>query len=118
MKKLQAILAQLELTLAIQQVPKSPPPDFIRMACTTTSVSYKNPLTVDELIQALLTGKVPAGEKPHLRALLDEAAPSLLKGIVLEAGRWSRPGKAEKNLARIARDIGASRRIEDWLNTA
>jgi transcriptional regulator with XRE-family HTH domain len=117
-KKLRAILNHVGLVLTVQQAPKIPRPDFIRMACTTASVSYKNALTEDELIRALLDGKIPAGRKPHLRTLFDEATPSLLKGLVTEASRWTKPGRVEKNLVRIARDIGSTGRITEWLKTA
>lgn len=117
-KKLLAILDQLGLSLSLQQASKAPGPDFIRMACTTASVSYKTALTEDELIRALISGKITSGKRPHLRALLDEASPSLLNGLVKEASRWTKPGRVEKNLAHIARDIGSVRRIKGWLTSA
>lgn len=112
-QKLRALLNHVGLELTIQQAPKKTRLDFIRMACTTASVSYKSALTEDELIRALLDGKVPAGRKPHFRTLLDEAAPALLTGLVMEAGRWAKPGRVEKNLVKIARDIGSTRRITE-----
>jgi transcriptional regulator with XRE-family HTH domain len=115
-RKVQAILARLGLALAIEQA--KPRQDFIRMACTTASVSYKKVLTEDELVQALLTGKLPRGKRPHFRTLLDEATPALLRGLVGEASRWTKPRRMEKNLARIGREVGSTRRMEDWLKTA
>lgn len=115
-KKVQAILGRLGLSLAVQQAAVRQ--DFIRMACTTASVSYRNALTEDDLVQALLTGKVPPGKKPHLRTLLDEATPALLKGLVSEAGQWTKPGRVERNLAKIGRQVRSTRRMEDWLKTA
>lgn len=117
-RKLQAILDQLGLALALQQASKTGGPDFIRMACVTASVSYKTALTEDDLIHALISGKIPAGKRPHLRALLDEASPTLLNGLVKEATRWTKPGRVEKNLVHIAREIGSVRRIKDWLTSA
>jgi hypothetical protein len=87
------------------------------MACTTASVSYKSALTEEELVRSLISGKVPPGKRPHLRALLDEATTSLLKGLVRETSRWTKPGRVKKNIARIAREVGASRRIDEWLTT-
>jgi len=118
MRKVLAILGNLQLDLAVRPVAGVRRPDFIRMACTTANVSYKNALTDDELIRALLTGRTPAGKRPHLRALLDEAAPELLRGLIAEVAKWSKPGRAEKNLQNIARDVGAARRMETWLKTA
>ena len=88
------------------------------MACATASVSYKIELTEDELIHALLTGKLAAGKHPHLRSLLDEAAPALLRGLVDEASKWTKPGRVEKNLEKIANDVGAARRIANWMKAA
>ena len=70
-RKVLAILETLGLDLAVQPVPETRRPDFIRMACTTANASYKIALTEDELIHALLTGKPATGNRPHLRALLD-----------------------------------------------
>lgn len=117
-KKVLAILETLGLDLSVQPAPETRRPDFIRMACTAANVSYKNALTENELIRALLAGKLPADKRPHLRTLLDEAAPELLNGLVKEAGKWTRPERVRKNLAKFAHDIGATRRIENWLTTA
>jgi transcriptional regulator with XRE-family HTH domain len=115
-KKVQAILGRLGLSLAVQQAAVRQ--DFIRMASTTASVSYRNALTEDDLVQALLTGKVPPGKKPHLRTLLDEATPALLQGLVGEAGQWTKPGRVERNLAKLGRQVRSTRRMEEWLKTA
>jgi transcriptional regulator with XRE-family HTH domain len=115
-KKVQTILGRLGLSLVVQQAAVRP--DFIRMACTTASVSYRKPLTEDELVQALLTGKVLQGKRPHLRTLLDEATPALLNGLIDEARQWTKAGRVERNLARIGREVRATKRMEDWLRTA
>jgi transcriptional regulator with XRE-family HTH domain len=116
--KLQALLAQVGLGLSLQPAIEPARPDFIRMACTTASVSYRSTLSEDELVRALLDGRIPAGKKPHFRTLLDEAPLPLLNGLLDEARRWTKAGRVEKNLDRIARDAGASRRISEWLKTA
>ena len=117
-RKLQSVLDRVGLTLSIQAAPADGQPDFIRMACTTANVSYKAALSEDELIRVLLTGKVPLGKRPHLRTLFDEGSDALLKGMFDEASRWTAPGRVEKSIARIAREVGASRRVEEWLTTA
>lgn len=114
-RKVVAILETLGLDLSVQPAPETRRPNFIRMACSTANASYKITLTEDELIHALLTGKLAADKRPHLRTLLDEAAPELLRGLVGEASKWTRPGRVEKNLEKIAHDIGATRRIANWL---
>ncbi len=117
-KKLQTLLEHVGLTLAIQPASKTRRSDFIRMASTTASVSFRQVLTEDELIHALLSGKIPRGKKPHFRALLDEARPSLIRGLMNEVGRWSKPGRIEKNLRKIANTVGATERMDEWLKTA
>ena len=114
-RKVLAVLDRLGLELAWQPGGRSRRPDYVRMACTRTNVSFKSALTGEELIHALVTGKVPAGRSAHLRSLLNEAPTTLLRGLVDEAERWSRPGKLEKNLERLAHDTGATRRIDEWL---
>lgn len=115
-KKVLTILQRLGLELSLQKTERRQ--DFIRMACTTASVSYRNPLAEGELIQALLTGKIPPGKRPHFRTLLDEATPTLLSGLVKSVSQWTKPGRVERNLVRIAHEVGSTRRIEDWLKTA
>jgi transcriptional regulator with XRE-family HTH domain len=116
-RKLQALLENVGLTLAIQPVATRSEPDFIRVAATTASVSFKQPLTGAELMRALLTGKVPPAKRPHFRLLLEEAKPSLVRGLLSEVSRWTKPGKLEKNLDAIARDVGATEQIAEWLKT-
>jgi HTH-type transcriptional regulator / antitoxin HipB len=114
-RKLQAILGAVDLTLTIQPTQKASTPDFIHIACMTANVSYRETLTGDQLIRALLTGIIPAGRRPHFRTLLDEAAPAILQGLVQEAERWTKPGRAEKNLAKIATAINPKRKPTEWL---
>ena len=110
-RKVISLLDQLGLTLDVQSARKDRP-DFIQMACTTANVSFRATLTEDELIRALLTGKAPARKKAHLRTLLDDAPTALIDGLVKEVGRWSKPGRVETNLARLAVEVGASK----WQN--
>ena len=105
-KKAEAILGKLGMELNIKAAKSKKKPDFVAMACTSASVSFKKQLTPDELIHALLSGKVPTGKEAHLITLLDEAPPGLLKGLIGQVGSWVKPGKVERNLARIAMQVG------------
>jgi len=107
--KVLALLDQLGLTLSVEAA-QTDHPDFIRMACTTANVSFRAKLTEDELIRALLTGKVPTRKQPHLRTLLDDAPELLLDGLINEIGRWSKPGLIKRNLTQIAEQVGAKER--------
>lgn len=114
-RKVLAVLEALGLVLSVE--PRPGRPDYLRMACTSANVSFRTSLTEDELVHAIVTGKVPKGKAAHLRVLFDEAPLKLLKGLAGEAGKWARPGKLERNLGQLAQDCGASRKIEEWLTT-
>lgn len=117
-RKVAAVLEKLSLALAVEPVGRIRRPNYLGMACTTANVSFKSALTEDQLVHALVTGKMPAGRAAHFRSLFDEAPTSLLKGLAEEAGKWARPGKLERNLERLVHESGASRKIETWLKSS
>lgn len=117
LRKVLALLDHLGLSMALQHGGRPRRPNYLRMACTTANVSFKTALTEDELMRALITGKVPSGRSAHLRSMLDEAPVAMLTGLAEDAGKWTRPGRLQKNLEQLARDAGASRKIEEWLKT-
>ncbi len=80
-------------------------PDFVRMACTSASVSFRELLTEDELVRVLVTGKVPRNRRPHLRSLLEEAPENLVKGLIEQVTTLAKPGEVEKNLGKIAQAL-------------
>ena len=116
-RKVLAVIDHLGLSVTLQQGVRPRRPDYVRMACTSANVSVKTALTEDELIHALVTGKVPAKRAPHLRSLLDEAPAALLQALAEEAAGWTKPGKLERNLRKLASDLGVSRSVEGWLKT-
>ena len=107
-RKVEALLDQLGLVVLVEQPQEPSRPDFLRLASTAASVSFKTALTERELVHALLTGKVPADRRPHLRALLEESPRALLTRLIQQVSRWTRPGKLERNLNRIAATVGLS----------
>ena len=114
-RKVQAILDQVGLVLKVADAsvePKST--DFLRLASTSASVSFKDALTEKELLRVLLTGKVPAERRPHIRLLLEEAPRSLVEGLAQQVARWARPGKVERNLDKIAADVGVAATARKW----
>ena len=117
-RKVLTVLEALGLELAVEPTGRPRKPDYLRMACTSASVSFKTSLTENELVHAVITGKVPKGKAAHLRALFDEAPLSLLTGLAEEAAKWTKPGKLAENLERLVHDTGASREISAWLKTA
>jgi hypothetical protein len=92
------------------------PPDFIFMACTTASVSYRESLTREELVQALLTGRVPQNRYAHFRVLLDETPIALLRGLIEQVGKQATPASVAENFQRIAAELGASRDLSSLLS--
>lgn len=91
------------------------PPDFVAMACTTASVSYREALRPEELVQSLLTGKVPKNRHAHFHVLLDEAPVPLLKGLLEQVGRQATYEQVAKNFERIANDLTSSRDLRALL---
>ena len=107
LKKAQAILEKLDMELTIDQAgPKAKKPDFVAMASASAGVSFSKQLTAAELAHALLAGKATPGKEAHFIVLLEEAPGSLLKGLVDQVGAWVKPGKVEKNLKKIAKQVG------------
>ena len=101
-KKMQNVLDRLDLDLSVVPAPKKRGQDFVRMACTTASVPYRHALSQEELLHALLSGKVPRNRGPHLRRLFEEAPRALLDGLAAQVGAWARPGKVQNNLHKLA----------------
>lgn len=115
--KIQALLDQRGLALAIDRKPTPREPDFLKVASTAASVSFKTSLTEGELPRALLTGRVPAHRRPHLRALLEESPKAVSRGLLAQVTRWSRPGKVERNLRQIAATLGVPQSADKWLQS-
>ncbi|HYL90360.1 MAG TPA: helix-turn-helix domain-containing protein [Burkholderiales bacterium] len=116
-RKVLALLDELGIELTIEHGKRLRRPDYVRMACTTASVSFRHTLGEDELVRALVTGRIPENRGAHIRTLFDEAPAALLNGLAAEAGRWIDPGKLERNLLRLARDADATRKVSEWLKT-
>ena len=114
-RKLQAVLDQLGLALLIERTPQPKPTDFLRLASTAASVSFKTALSERELLRALLTGKVPRDRHPHLRTLLEESPRTLVKGLIHQVRGWTDPGKLERNLAKIAAVVGLPEIPDKWM---
>ena len=99
-------------------LPPLPQTDYIGMACTTAGISMRKALGPDELVRALLTGKPTPGKHAHFVILLEEAPPSLLRGLIAQVGAWAKPDRVAKNIRKIAGTIGVRLRPAEWLKTA
>ncbi len=114
-RKVITLLDQLGLAFLIDQTPPGKPPDFLRLASTAASVSFKTALSDDELRRILLTGKVPSDRRAHLRTLLEESPRALMKGLIQQMRRSTDPGKLELNLAKIAAQLGLPDNSNQWM---
>ncbi len=114
-RKVQALLEQLDLALGIDRPPPSRATDFLRLASNSASVSFKSPLTERELASALLSGKVPAHKSPHIRALLEESPKAVIRGLIRQVSRSTTPGRVERNLGRVAAAVGLAPGAHKWL---
>ena len=112
-KKAQSILEKLGMEVTFRPAKaKSAKDDYAGMASASASVSFKKRLSPEELLHALLSGKATPGKEAHFITLLEEAPPALLRGLVAQAGAWVKPGKIEKNLQKIADELGL--RSQAW----
>jgi transcriptional regulator with XRE-family HTH domain len=93
-------------------------PDYVRMACTSASTSFRERLRPDELVRVLLSGRVPAARRPHLRVILEELPAPVLEGVVRQVERWSNREKVLENLASIAGALGTTLRTGSWTTPA
>lgn len=119
LKKAAAILEQLDMELDIKPKARKPAePDYIGMAAQSASVSFKAQLSPDELVHALLSGNAPKGKKAHLIALLEEATPSLFAGLLGKVEPYAPPGKVQKNVQKLAQQVGLIKRGEVWTRAA
>lgn len=92
--------------------------DYIGMACTTAGVSLRKALAPDELVHALLHGKVTQGKQAHFVVLLEEAPPALLRGLIAQVGAWGKPGQVARNVRKIAGALGVRLKEAEWLKSA
>jgi transcriptional regulator with XRE-family HTH domain len=114
-RKVLALLAPLNLALRVERPPPSKATDFLRLASTSASVSFKSPLSQRELLAALLSGKVPPGKSPHIRALLEESPKAVVRGLIRQIGGGTTPGKVERNLHKLGAAVGLSAERAKWL---
>jgi transcriptional regulator with XRE-family HTH domain len=114
-RKLMAILEIVGQRLTVLSAPdERGEPDYVRMACTSASTSFRERLRPDDLVRILLSGKVPAARRPHLRVILEELPAPVLEGVVRQVEGWSNREKVLENLASIARALGTTLRIGSW----
>jgi transcriptional regulator with XRE-family HTH domain len=115
--KVCALLRAVGLNLLVAQQTGQVEADVVALAATAASVSFKESLTKEELIHAILTGSVSAGRRPHIRALLEEADEALLTGLFAQLRRQTTPGRLENGVEKLANSIGIKRNLTRWLKS-
>ncbi len=107
-RKLFALLSAVGMELAV--VPKATGErDYLKLACASANVSYKISLKPDELARALLSGKIPAARRSHLRAVFDEAPEPVFEGLLSQVEAWSKPDRVRKNVQALAAQLDSRR---------
>jgi len=110
-KKLLALLSAVGLELALAPTPKrSNRKDYLKLACTSANVSYKESLTPDELVRALLSGVAPNARRPQLRVIFDEVPETVFEGMLAQVSRWASSERVRRNSEKLANQIGSRRR--------
>ena len=89
--------------------------DAIAVAASAGSTGFKEPLSGEELIWALLTGNPPARKSPHLRRLLEDSSPRLVAGLVNQISNWVEPARVQRGLLSLAAKLDVAARRE-WSN--
>lgn len=109
-KKLLALLATVGLDVALTpRHPRTSKRDYLKLACASANVSYKEALTPDELASALLSGKALAARRPQLRVVFDEVPDAVFEGLLAQVGAWSKPERVRRNAQALARKLGSRR---------
>jgi transcriptional regulator with XRE-family HTH domain len=118
-KKVEALLEKLDMEIDIKTAePNTHKPDYVSMASQSASVSFKNSLEPEELVNALLSGKPPVSKHAHMIAVLEESSSALFNGLLEQVSPWTKPGKVEKNLQKIAKEVGLVEGSTVWKKAA
>lgn len=111
-RKVATVAKRVGLAIDIAPVARRASPNPFRIACVASSVAFREKLNEDDLVKGLATGKVPAGRRPHLRALLDEVPAVVLRQLLARLGGTKR---LVDNVRLLAADLQCSRDPDSWL---
>jgi len=115
-RKLAGLLEVLGARLDVSTISDQRGPDFLKIAATSASVSFRESLTASELRKILLTGRVPRRRRPHIRALLNEAPEAVWRGLAGQFQPLVARDQLAGNLKNLARKLGSARNITPWLD--
>ena len=113
--KVVRLLRLVGLDLRALEISPSQATDYVAFAASAGSTGFREPLGAEELVRALLSGTPPARKSPHMRRLLEDAAPALVAGLVTQVSQWTSPDKVRRNLSLLAKKLEVVPRPE-WTN--
>lgn len=108
-RKLLALLDAVGLDLLV--TPKLRKRDYLKLACTSASVSYRQSLSPEELAHVLMSGIAPANRRPQLRVVFDEVPESIFEGLLSQVESWTKPGRVRKNAEKLAIQLDSRRAL-------
>jgi transcriptional regulator with XRE-family HTH domain len=117
-RKLADLLAELNAGIAVAPIGRKREPDFLKMAATSASVSFRKKLSVNELVRIFISGRAPRAKHPHVRALLEEAPKSVLRGLYRQLALAVSADRLTNNFERLGRQLGTTREVSSWLSDA
>jgi transcriptional regulator with XRE-family HTH domain len=111
-RKLNEVLACVGLEFDI--VPSMPQArridrDYLRLACISANVSFREPISPDTLAKALLSGKAPPDQHPHLRVVFDEVPDPIFDGLIDQVSHWGKPERIRDNVEAVGQAIHSRR---------
>ena len=115
-RKLAGLLEVLGAQLDVTTIPDKRGSDFLKIAATSASVSFRETLNSSVLRKILLTGRVPRRLRPHIRALMNEAPEAVWRGLAGQLGPPVTRDRLAGNLGNLARKLGSTRDITAWLD--
>jgi DNA-binding XRE family transcriptional regulator len=106
-RKVVRLLNSIGLDLAVVPVNRGTTRDYLKMACLSANVSFRKEMLPDELAKAFLTGKIPSGFRPHIRAIFEEVPNEVVAGAIRQAAMGARePTMVLDNARALAKLVG------------
>lgn len=117
-RKLANMLSELNAGLVVAPLGRKGGPDFLKMAAISSSVSFRDKLSANQIARIFISGRVPRAKRPHIRALLEEAPKSVLRGVYEQLVLAIPAERLARNFERLGQELDAAREVSSWLNDA
>lgn len=115
--KVQRLLHAVGLELLVGEMPSMPARDPIELAALAGSTGFRDPLAPQELLRALLTGIPPVKKAPHLRRMLEDSPPEVVRNVLSVVSSWAEPGRVERGLRALSNKLEVDFR-DEWTKSA